>query len=135
MGTFARQMAVTSTIYDCSSGANFLPLGSARAIQAVRDLSVHENILRKWMVEFGSDPAQAFPVMAKCGGGDDVRHEIKYSTELRKVLVNLTTTVAGCLSNRFDIKYTLFQACHEFQNIGKAKISTLQATKYATQEP
>ncbi len=26
-----------------------------------RDLGVHENVLRKWVKEFGSDPAQAFP--------------------------------------------------------------------------
>ena len=26
-----------------------------------RDLDVHENVLRKWVKEFGSDPVQAFP--------------------------------------------------------------------------
>jgi transposase len=31
------------------------------AAQAARDLDVHENVLRKWVKEFGSDPAQAFP--------------------------------------------------------------------------
>ena len=29
--------------------------------QAARDLDVHENVLRKWVKEYGSDPAQAFP--------------------------------------------------------------------------
>lgn len=29
--------------------------------QAGRDLDVHENVRRKWVKEFGSDPAQAFP--------------------------------------------------------------------------
>ena len=29
--------------------------------QAARDLDVHENQLRKWVKEFASDPAQAFP--------------------------------------------------------------------------
>ena len=29
--------------------------------QAFRDLGVHENVLRKWVKEFGSDPVQAFP--------------------------------------------------------------------------
>ena len=29
--------------------------------QAGRDLDVHENVLRKWVKELGSDPAQAFP--------------------------------------------------------------------------
>src|SRR4030081_2645176 len=31
------------------------------AAQAARDLDVHENVLRKWVKEFGSDPVQAFP--------------------------------------------------------------------------
>ena len=31
------------------------------AAQAARDLDVHENVLRKWVREFGSDPVQAFP--------------------------------------------------------------------------
>ncbi len=29
--------------------------------QASRDLDVHENVLRKWVREYGSDPAPAFP--------------------------------------------------------------------------
>jgi transposase len=29
--------------------------------QAARDLDVHENVLRKWVREFGVDPKQAFP--------------------------------------------------------------------------
>jgi transposase len=31
------------------------------AAQVARDLGVHENVLRKWVKEFGSDPVQAFP--------------------------------------------------------------------------
>jgi transposase len=31
------------------------------AAQAARDLGIHENVLRKWVKEFGSDPVQAFP--------------------------------------------------------------------------
>ena len=31
------------------------------ASQAARDLDVHENVLRKWVKEFGCDPVQAFP--------------------------------------------------------------------------
>ena len=34
------------------------------AAQAGRDLDVHENVLRKWVKEFGSDSVQAF-----CGHG------------------------------------------------------------------
>lgn len=29
--------------------------------QAARDLDVHENVLRKWVKDYGTDPAQAFP--------------------------------------------------------------------------
>ncbi len=29
--------------------------------QAARDLDLHENVLRKWIKEFSSDPGQAFP--------------------------------------------------------------------------
>ena len=31
------------------------------AAQAARDLDLHENVLRKWVKEFDSDPVQAFP--------------------------------------------------------------------------
>ncbi len=29
--------------------------------QPSRDIDVHENVLRKWVKEFGTDPKQAFP--------------------------------------------------------------------------
>jgi transposase len=29
--------------------------------QASRDLDLHQNMLRKWVKDFASDPAQAFP--------------------------------------------------------------------------
>jgi transposase len=35
------------------------------AAHAARDLGVHENVLRKWVKEFGSDPVQAFPATAR----------------------------------------------------------------------
>ena len=31
------------------------------AAQAARNLDVHENVLRKWVKEFGADPVHAFP--------------------------------------------------------------------------
>jgi transposase len=31
------------------------------AAQAARDLDVHENVLRKWVKEFATDPQNAFP--------------------------------------------------------------------------
>jgi len=30
-------------------------------VQASRDLDIGENVLRRWVKEFGTDPAQAFP--------------------------------------------------------------------------
>ena len=32
--------------------------------QAGRDLGIHENVLRKWVKEFGSDPCRPFPATA-----------------------------------------------------------------------
>ena len=34
--------------------------------QASRDIEVHENVLRKWVKEFGVDPKQAFPGHGRC---------------------------------------------------------------------
>ncbi|ACM36984.1 transposase [Allorhizobium ampelinum S4] len=34
---------------------------SVSVAQAARDMDVHENVLRKWVKEYGSDPVQAFP--------------------------------------------------------------------------
>ena len=35
--------------------------GGVSVAQASRDIDVHENVLRKWVKEFGADPKQAFP--------------------------------------------------------------------------
>src|SRR4029079_16558311 len=35
------------------------------AAQDARDLDVHENVLRKWVEEFDSDPVQAFPAQGQ----------------------------------------------------------------------
>ena len=35
--------------------------GCQSVAQAARDLDVHENVLRKWIKEFGADPLHAFP--------------------------------------------------------------------------
>ena len=34
--------------------------GGVSVAQASRDIDVHENVLRKWVKDFGSDPKQAF---------------------------------------------------------------------------
>ena len=33
--------------------------------QAARDLNVHENVLRKWVKEFGADPQHRFQGMVR----------------------------------------------------------------------
>ena len=36
--------------------------------QAARDLDVHENVLRKWVREYGDDPSQSVIPPLKTGG-------------------------------------------------------------------
>ncbi|NYD84426.1 transposase [Ochrobactrum intermedium] len=51
--------------------------------QAARDLDVHENVLRKWVREYGSDPAQAFP------GSGQMKPEQLEIERLRKEVAKL----------------------------------------------
>ncbi|MCD2180417.1 IS3 family transposase [Rhizobium sp. C1] len=51
--------------------------------QAARDLDVHENVLRKWVKEYGSDPVQAFP------GHGQMRPEQLEIERLRKEVAKL----------------------------------------------
>ncbi len=37
--------------------------------QAARDLDVHVNVLRKWVRDFGADPAWAFPATGQQEAG------------------------------------------------------------------
>ncbi len=51
--------------------------------QAARDLDVHENVLRKWVREFGADPKHAFP------GLGQMKPEQLEIDRLRKEVVKL----------------------------------------------
>jgi len=51
--------------------------------QAGRDLDVHENVLRKWVKEFSSDPVQAFP------GQGQMKPEQQEIERLRREVVRL----------------------------------------------
>lgn len=51
--------------------------------QAARDLDVHENVLRKWVKEYGSEPVQAFP------GHGQMRPEQLEIERLRKEVAKL----------------------------------------------
>jgi transposase len=53
------------------------------AAQAARDLDVHENVLRKWVKEFGSDPVQAFP------GHGQMKPELQEIERLRREVSKL----------------------------------------------
>jgi len=48
-----------------------------------RDLDVHENVLRKWVKEFGSDPVQAFP------GHGQIKPEQQEIERLRREVAKL----------------------------------------------
>lgn len=51
--------------------------------QAARDLDVHENMLRKWVREFGADPAQSFT------GNDQMKPEQLEIERLRREVAKL----------------------------------------------
>jgi transposase len=51
--------------------------------QAARDLDVHENVLRKWVKEFGADPAHSFP------GHGQMKPEHQEIERLRREVVRL----------------------------------------------
>jgi transposase len=51
--------------------------------QAARDLDVHENVLHKWVKEFGSDPAQSF------SGHGQMKPERQEIERLRREVVKL----------------------------------------------
>lgn len=51
--------------------------------QAARDLDLHENVLRKWVREFSSDPQQAFP------GHGQMKPEQQEIDRLRKEVAKL----------------------------------------------
>ena len=55
------------------------------AAQAARDLDVHENVLRKWVRDFASDPHQAFP------GHGHIKPEQLEIDRLRREVARLKT--------------------------------------------
>mgnify|MGYP000072974485 CR=1 FL=1 len=52
--------------------------------QAARDLDVHENVLRKWVREYGDDPSQSFP------GKGQMKPEQLEIDRLRREVAKLT---------------------------------------------
>lgn len=67
--------------------------------QAGRDLDVHENVLRKWIREFGADPKQAFPEHGQQKPEqleiDRLRREVTKLKAERDILKKATAFFAG----------------------------------------
>lgn len=68
--------------------------------QASRDLDVHENVLRKWVKEFGIDPTQAFPGHGQMKPEqqeiDRLRREVAKLKAERDILKNCHGPLPAC---------------------------------------
>src|SRR5712664_2114194 len=68
--------------------------------QAGRDLDVHENVLRKWVKEFGSDPVQAFPGQGQLKPEQQeierLRREVNKLKAERDILKNCPRPLHAC---------------------------------------
>jgi len=66
--------------------------------QTARDLDVHENVLRKWVKEFDSDPVQAFPGQGQLKPEQQeierLRREVNKLKAERDILKKLSRAVA-----------------------------------------
>jgi transposase-like protein len=85
------------------------------AAQAARDLDVHENVLRKWVKEFGSDPVQAFPGRGQMKPEQQeierLRREVNKLKAERDILKNCPGPCRGLLREGSDMKF-VFIAKH-----------------------
>ena len=70
------------------------------AAQAARDLDVHENVLRKWVKEFDSDPVQAFPAQGQMKPEqleiERLRREVNKLKAERDILKNCRGPLPAC---------------------------------------
>jgi transposase len=70
------------------------------AAQAGRDLDVHENVLRKWVKEFGSDAVQAFPGQGQLKPEQQeierLRREVNKLKAERDILKNCRGPLPAC---------------------------------------
>ena len=70
------------------------------AAQAARDLDVHENVLRKWVKEFGSDPIEAFPGQGQMKPEQQeierLRREVNKLKAERDILENCPRPLHAC---------------------------------------
>src|SRR3954468_3555716 len=70
------------------------------AAQAGCDLGLHENVLRKWVKEFGSDPVQAFPGQGQLKPEQQeierLRREVNKLKAERDILKNCRGPLPAC---------------------------------------
>lgn len=68
--------------------------------QAGRDLGVHENVLRKWVKELGSDPVRAFPGHGQMKPEqleiERLRREVTKLKAERDILKNCPAPLCAC---------------------------------------
>ena len=78
--------------------------------QAGRDLDVHENVLRKWVKEFGSDPVQAFPGHGQMKPEQQeierLKREVTKLKAERDILKNARRSLSSC-GHRNGLRYVL----------------------------
>ena len=96
--------------------------------QASRDLDVHENVLRTWVREFGSDPVQAFPGHGQMKPEQQEIERLKREVTklkaerdiLKKAAVDSTggRNTLRKLSDRCDEAKRFPRSCVEFQRNG-----------------
>lgn len=76
--------------------------------QVVRDLDVHENVLRKWVKELVADPAQAFPGAGQMKPDqleiDRLRREVSKLKAERDILKRPLPTSRG---SRYEVRLHL----------------------------
>lgn len=73
--------------------------------QAARDLDVHENVLRKWVREYGDDPRQSFPGKGQMKPEqleiERLRREVAKLKAERDILKRPQPTLAG---TRYEVR-------------------------------
>src|SRR3981189_1116714 len=90
------------------------------AAQAARDLDVHENVLRKWIKEFGSDPAQAFPGHGQMKPEQQEIERLRRQVNKLRAERDILKKDAGLLREGSDMKFRLHCEAPEYLAGGMA---------------
>ena len=73
--------------------------------QAARDLNVHENVLRKWMKEFGADPQHAFPGHGQMKPEQLEIERLRREVQKLKAERDILKKAAAYFAKEFDMKF------------------------------